>query len=149
MAAITIERRIEWMDTDAAGIWHYSTAIRFAEAAEIELHRQLGIIDHTFGHTPRAHIEFDFNRSARFDDLIEITLEVSRVGTTSVTYTVTMTCQGDPVASGQVVTVLTDEDGRPTPLPAQVRRPLLGEHHDAGASGPGSPPSATSPSRDA
>jgi YbgC/YbaW family acyl-CoA thioester hydrolase len=148
MAAITIERRIEWMDTDAAGIWHYSTAIRFAEAAETELHRQLGIVDHTFGHTPRAHIEFDFNRTARFDDVIEITLTVSRVGTTSVTYTVAMACQGDPVATGQVVTVLTDEDGRPTPLPAQLRGPLLGEHHDAGMSGPGSRPSATSPSLD-
>ncbi|HSJ83742.1 MAG TPA: thioesterase family protein [Acidimicrobiia bacterium] len=126
MIAITIQRRIEWMDTDAAGIWHYSTAIRFAEAAETELHRQLGIIDHTFGHTPRAHVEFDFSRTARFDDVIEITLGVSGVGTTSLTYSVTMTCQGDPVASGRVVTVFIDEGGKPTPWPAQVREALSG-----------------------
>ena len=126
MTAITIERRIEWMDTDAAGIWHYSTAIRFVEAAETELHRELGIIDRTFGHTPRAHVEFDFHRTVRFDDLVATTLAVSRVGTTSVTYSVTMTCQGDPVASGQVVTVLIDEGGKPTPWPAQVREALSG-----------------------
>jgi len=126
MTAITIERRIEWMDTDAAGIWHYSTAIRFVEAAETELHRELGIIDRTFGHTPRAHVEFDFHRTVRFDDLIATTLAVSRVGTTSVTYSVTMTCQGDPVASGQVVTVLIDEGGKPTPWPGQVREALSG-----------------------
>jgi len=59
------------MDTDAAGIWHYSTSIRFVEAAEAELHRQLGIIDLTFGLTPRAHVEFDFHRTARFDDTLE------------------------------------------------------------------------------
>ena len=126
MTAITIERRIEWMDTDAAGIWHYSTAIRFVEAAETELHRELGILDRTFGHTPRAHVEFDFHRTVRFDDLVATTLAVSRVGTTSVTYSVTMTCQGDPVASGQVVTVLIDEGGKPTPWPAQVREALSG-----------------------
>ena len=126
MTAITIERRIEWMDTDAAGIWHYSTAIRFVEAAETELHRELGIIDRTFGHTPRAHVEFDFHRTVRFDDLIATTLAVSRVGTTSVTYSVTMTCHGDPVASGQVVTVLIDEGGKPTPWPGQVREALSG-----------------------
>jgi YbgC/YbaW family acyl-CoA thioester hydrolase len=126
MTAITIERRIEWMDTDAAGIWHYSTAIRFVEAAETELHRELGIIDRTFGHTPRAHVEFDFHRTVRFDDLIATTLAVSRVGTTSVTYSVTMTCQGEPVASGQIVTVLIDEGGKPTPWPAQVREAFSG-----------------------
>jgi len=126
MAAITIQRRIEWMDTDAAGIWHYSTAIRFVEAAETELHRQLGIIDRTFGYTPRAHVDFDFHRSVGFDAVIEITLEVAEVGTTSVTYSVTMRCGGDPVASGQVVTVLIDEGGKPTPWPGHVRDALTG-----------------------
>lgn len=126
MAAITIERRIEWMDTDAAGIWHYSTAIRFVEAAETELHRRLGIIDRTFGYTPRAHVEFDFHRTVRFDDVVEITLTVSRVGTTSATYTVTITCDGDSVASGRVVTVLIDDAGQPAPWPSDVREALIG-----------------------
>jgi acyl-CoA thioester hydrolase len=126
MASVTIERRIEWMDTDAAGIWHYSTAIRFVEAAETELHRQLGIIDRTFGLTPRAHVEFDFHRSVGFDDAIDITLEVAEVGTTSVTYSVTMRCGDDPVASGRVVTVLIDEDRKPTPWPDDMREALTG-----------------------
>lgn len=123
-AAVTISRRIEWIDTDAAGIWHYSTAIRFVEAAETELHRQLGIIDLTFGVTPRAHVEFDFHRTVRFDDVLDITLAVSAVGRTSLTYDVTMTCGDDPVASGKVITVLIDCDGRPTPLTQELREAL-------------------------
>jgi YbgC/YbaW family acyl-CoA thioester hydrolase len=125
-AAITIERRIEWIDTDAAGIWHYSTAIRFVEAAEAELHRRLGIIDKTFGHIPRAHVEFDFHRTVRFDDVVQIALEVSAVGNTSVTYVVVMSCEGDPVAAGQVVAVLIDDAGKPTPWPGHVREALNG-----------------------
>jgi acyl-CoA thioesterase FadM len=35
-ARIRIRRRVEWMDTDAAGIYHWSTVIRLTEAAEIE-----------------------------------------------------------------------------------------------------------------
>jgi acyl-CoA thioester hydrolase len=126
MASVTIQRRIEWMDTDAAGIWHYSTAIRFVEAAETELHRRLGIIDRTFGLTPRAHVEFDFHRAVGFEDVIDITLEVAEVGTTSVTYSVTMGCGGDPVASGRVVTVLIDEDGKPAPWQDNMRETLTG-----------------------
>ena len=53
---ITIKRRVEWMDTDAAGIWYHSTVIRWAEDAEAELHRQLGIVQRTFGATPRVNI---------------------------------------------------------------------------------------------
>ena len=126
MPSTTIRRRIEWMDTDAAGIWHYSTAIRFVEAAETELHRQLGIIDVTFGLTPRAHVEFDFHRTVRFDDMLDITLTVSDVGTTSVTYEVTMTCDREPVATGRVVAVLIDEIGMPSPWPETLRAALDG-----------------------
>jgi hypothetical protein len=47
--SVTISRRVQWMDTDAAGIWHYSTVLRWAEKAETELHRLLGIVGDTFG----------------------------------------------------------------------------------------------------
>ena len=51
-ARIRIRRRVEWMDTDAAGIYHWSTVIRFAEAAEMELHTALGIAPVIFGASP-------------------------------------------------------------------------------------------------
>ena len=42
-ARVLLQRRIEWMDTDAAGIYHWTTAFRLAEAAEAVLHTALGI----------------------------------------------------------------------------------------------------------
>src|ERR687887_445643 len=53
-ARVVLRRRIEWMDTDAAGIYHWTTVFRLAEAAEAALHTALGIVDLTFGATPRV-----------------------------------------------------------------------------------------------
>jgi hypothetical protein len=54
-ASSTIPRRIEWIDTDARGIYHWVTVVRYVEAAEALLHDRLGIRQRTFGRTPRVH----------------------------------------------------------------------------------------------
>lgn len=122
-ASITVRRPLEWMDTDAAGIWHYSTAIRFTEHAELLLHEQLGVAGWTFGRTPRAHVEFDFTRPVRFGDTVATTLTVDRVGRTSITYAVELAGDDGPYATGRVVTVLAD-DGAPVAVPADLREAL-------------------------
>lgn len=124
----TITRRIEWMDTDAAGIYHYSTLLRLAEAAESALHTDHGIADITFGATPRAHIEFDFKREVRFNDEVVVELIVADLGRTSITYEFIFTHLGDLVATGKIVGVFIDrESRRPAPWPAAVRAVLARE----------------------
>jgi acyl-CoA thioester hydrolase len=128
-ATITVSRPLEWMDTDAAGIWHYSTVIRFSEHAELALHDRLGITDRTFGCTPRARISFDFVTPVRFGDTVATTFTVSRVGRTSIAYEVVLADDADRArvfARGEVVTVLTDAPGgRPTPVDDGLRAVLL------------------------
>jgi acyl-CoA thioester hydrolase len=126
-ATITIQRRVQWMDTDAAGIWHHSVVLRWAEEAEAELHRRLGIIDLTFGATPRVKTEFEFPSSVRFDDAVDVTLTVSHVGTTSMTYEIEVTNESRPVANGRMVVVLIDRaSGDKKPWPDKVRDTLAG-----------------------
>lgn len=96
------------MDTDAAGIWHHSTIIRWTEDAEAELHRRLGIIDRTFGATPRVRVEFEFGAPLKFDAEVDVTLGVETIGTTSITYAVTVERDGESLASGKMVAVLID-----------------------------------------
>lgn len=113
------------MDTDAAGIWHHSVVLRWAEEAEAELHRRLGIVDLTFGVTPRVRTEFDFAKFIRFDDPVEITLTVSELGATSLTYEVEVTSESRPVATGRMVIVFIDRDtGEKKPWPNSVREAL-------------------------
>src|SRR5437764_15100759 len=90
-ARVTLRRRIEWIDTDAAGIYHWTTAFRFAESAEAALHTALGIADVTFGATPRVHVSADFERALAFNEVVEGDLAVRAVGRTSVEYGLAVT----------------------------------------------------------
>lgn len=118
-------RRIEWMDTDAAGIYHYSTLLRLAEAAETELHTERGVAEITFGATPRAHVEFDFKRPVRFNDEVVTEIAVAALGRTSITYDYTFTHDGELVATGKIVAVFIDRDSRrPAEWPEEVRAAL-------------------------
>jgi acyl-CoA thioester hydrolase len=124
-ASITLARRVHWMDTDAAGIWHYSTVIRWAEEAETELFRGLGLLDATFGVTPRVRVEFEFHKALRFDDPVDIAIEVARLGTSSIEYAIDVHSEGDVAATGRVVAVLVDPDtGSTAPWPDELRRLL-------------------------
>jgi len=126
-ASTTIQRRLEWIDTDAAGMWHYSTVIRYAEAAEIALHDELGITEFTFGALPRVHVEYDFVAAVIFGELVSITLTVGEVGDSSLTYHVDLSVDERRVATGKIVTVLIDrETERPTAWPTDIRVKLEG-----------------------
>jgi acyl-CoA thioester hydrolase len=127
MRSVTIRRRVQWIDTDAAGIWHHSLATRWAEEAEAELHRELGIIDETFGATPRVRTEFDFSDSLRFDDEVDITLTVADLGDTSVTYDIEVTFDSTVVVRGRMIAVLIDRDsGKKRSWPDHLRVALAG-----------------------
>lgn len=124
-ARITVTRPLEWMDTDAAGIWHHSTLIRFLEQAELELHRRLGIVDLTFGFTPRVRLEIDFRQPVRFGDDVTTTLTAARIGRTSMDYDFVLEGPRGLVAEGKLVTVLIDGEGAPREVPDDLRRALL------------------------
>ena len=80
-----IEERVRWGDVDAASIIFYGAYIRFFEFAETELFRAVGLpysvmFDELDIWLPRAHLECDFRRSAKLDDMLEVCVFVGRVG---------------------------------------------------------------------
>jgi acyl-CoA thioester hydrolase len=125
-ASIVVQRRIEWSDTDASGMYHNTAAFRFIEVAETALLDRLGFVQDVYGRHPRVHIEADFLRPLRFRDLVDIELRVAAVGRTSVTYDVELRCRGEVAVRGRAVAVLmTRIDGEATPWPDQQRQLLL------------------------
>src|SRR4051794_38056961 len=121
-ARVVLRRRIEWMDTDAAGIYHWTTVFRLAEAAEAALHTALGIADFTFGATPRVAVSASFARPLRFNEPVEVELAVTAIGTTSVRYRLTVTADGTAAAEGDIKTCLVDRStGRAVPWPDAIR----------------------------
>src|ERR1035437_5675293 len=86
-----VTRRVEFAETDLAGIMHFSNYFRFMETAEHAFFRSLG-----FSVTgsrselqvclPRVHAECDFAAPLRFEDEVQVRLLVERKGRRSLTY---------------------------------------------------------------
>ena len=124
-ASITIQRRIEWSDTDASGHWHNVAVFRMLEWAETALLDRLGVVEQVYGRLPRVHVSADFKGRLSHRDLVDITLRVEEVGRSSITYGATVTHQGEPVAEARFVVVLVDDEGTPRAWDDEHRRLLL------------------------
>jgi YbgC/YbaW family acyl-CoA thioester hydrolase len=103
-------RRVEFSDSDMAGIMHFANFFRFMEAAETEFLRTLGLSvsmnweGQGIGF-PRVSATCDFLKPARFEDVLEITVQVAKVGRKSVTYAFEFFKDGDVIARGQISSV--------------------------------------------
>jgi YbgC/YbaW family acyl-CoA thioester hydrolase len=133
----TIEERVRWGDVDAANIIFYGSYIRFFEIAETELFRAVGmpygkIFDELDIWLPRVHLECDFHRAAQMDDLLEVSVYVGKIGTTSLRLNFEVrrktedgTIEKDLMATAHFVLVSTDRQGfKPLPVPDELKRAL-------------------------
>jgi YbgC/YbaW family acyl-CoA thioester hydrolase len=86
-----IVRRVEFSDTDMAGIVHYSNFFRYMEAAEHAFFRSLGFsvvtrdVDPPVG-WPRVHAECDYTQPLRFEDEFEVHMLVSEKNSKTLSY---------------------------------------------------------------
>ena len=76
-----LQRRVEFSETDAAGIVHFSNFFRYMESAEHAFFRSLGysVMMRHFNPPigfPRVHVACDYKSPLRFEDLVEIHLLV-------------------------------------------------------------------------
>jgi acyl-CoA thioester hydrolase len=83
-------RRVEFSDTDMAGLMHYSNYFRFMETVESAFFRSLGYSivskqDLPVG-WPRVHAECDYAAPLCFEDEVEIHLLVSEKRSKSLSY---------------------------------------------------------------
>lgn len=76
--------RVQWDDTDGAGIHHNSAVGRWAEAAEAELAREAGLPGY-FLAAPRVRYEADFEAPLHFGQDVTAEVWVERAGTSSLT----------------------------------------------------------------
>ena len=86
-----MSRRVEFMDTDMAGIVHFTAYFRYMETAEHELFRSLGLtigVQDTTPHIgwPRVSCNFDYFGSLHFGEDFEVQIGVQRIGAKSITY---------------------------------------------------------------
>lgn len=128
----TIEERVRWGDVDAARIIFYGAYIHFFEFAETELFREVGLhygtmFDELKIWLPRVHLECDFRRAARLDDLLEVSVHVGRFGTKSMrlNFEVRRKNEDELIATAHFVLAAVNQDTFETvPIPAELRERL-------------------------
>jgi YbgC/YbaW family acyl-CoA thioester hydrolase len=103
-------RRVEFADTDMAGLIHFSNFFRYMEAAEVDLLHSLGwsVTMDWEGHRisfPRVSASCDFLKPARFMDVLDISVTVQNLGRKSVTYGFEFSKGDTLVARGQITAV--------------------------------------------
>jgi len=131
--AFVTTRRVEFSDTDAAGMMHFVAFFRMMEQAEHELLRSVGlsvVMNDQGGQIswPRVAARCEFEAAARFEDLLEIEVRIARLGKRSVTYAHRFLRAGQLLASGEVTSVCCRvRDGAPPesmPIPATIAEKL-------------------------
>ena len=84
-----LTRQVEFSDTDAAGIMHFSNFFRYMEAAEHAFFRSLGTSIHAAGGDlgwPRVYADCHYKYPLRFEDVVEISLFVREPWTARPTF---------------------------------------------------------------
>lgn len=112
--------RVQFSETDMAGIVHFANFFRYMEATEHAFFRSLGFSIHTVeeGKTygwPRVHVDCDYKQPLRFEDLVEVELRVREKKSKSLSYSFLFRrlTDGEPVevASGRITAVCVAMDG--------------------------------------
>jgi acyl-CoA thioester hydrolase len=117
--------RVGFSDTDAQGIVYYGRYLPYFDLARVEYHRHLGMLrldtEHEF--VMRAS-DIEYLAPARFDDLLEVFIRVSRIGRTSATYEMAAYLVEDDelLVTAHQTLVLVDLEARTaTPIPDDFR----------------------------
>jgi YbgC/YbaW family acyl-CoA thioester hydrolase len=133
-SVFTTQRRIEFGDTDMAGIVHFSNFFRFMEAAETSFLHSVGLsVSWNEGGVhlgfPRVSASCDYSRPAVFEDVLDIAVTVEKIGRKSVSYRFDFSRAGAVIAVGRITAVFC----RTTPghvesieIPEAIRKKLQG-----------------------
>ena len=122
-----LTRRVQFYETDAAGIVHFSWYFRYMEEAEHALWRAAGLSvmepESDIG-WPRVAASFEYHRALRFEEEFEVRLQVAAIGQKTLRFTCVLTRDGVRIATGALtVACVRHRAGEPMkgiPIPPEI-----------------------------
>ena len=121
--------RVYYEDTDVAGIVYYANYLKFAERARTEMLRLAGVNQSEMA--KRYGMAFavrncaiDFRAPARLDDLIEVRSRFTEMAGATVSVAQAIWRDAEKLVCLDVRVACLRENGRPTRVPAPLRRAL-------------------------
>ena len=125
-SAFQYRRRVQFAETDLAGIAHFSCYFRYMEEAEHALWRAAGLtIARPGGEVgwPRVAAAFEFKAPLRFEDEFDVGVRIANVSTRSIQYGFTLTRGSTTIGEGTMTAVAVrygPERAIPIEVPADV-----------------------------
>jgi len=122
-----LHRRVNFYETDCAGIVHFSWFFRYMEEAEHAMWREAGLSiapsDAGVGF-PRVAASFDYLKPLRFEEEFDVHLRVAAIGERTIRYTCVLTRDDIRIATGTTtvacVTVRPDASMKAIPFPPEI-----------------------------
>lgn len=127
--------RVWFSDTDAQGVVYYGRYLPYLDHARHEYLRHLGLLGRWKGEREfvmRA-VEIEYEAPAVWDDLLEVFIRTSRLGTTSAVSEAEVRRVADDrvMCRARMTVVMVDhETRRPTPIPDEWRTAVVGFEGD-------------------
>lgn len=120
--------RVYYEDVDLAGIVYYANYLRFYERARSEALREAGV-DQTALRAEGlvfavSRFEADYLAPARFDDLLTVETETTRLGAASLHMEQRILRDDAPLNRARLRVAFMDVEGRPRRMPAALREAL-------------------------
>ena len=121
--------RVYFEDTDFSGFVYHTGYLRWCERGRSDLLRLLGVHHSELaepgeGKPPSAfvlrHMEVDYLRPARIDDVLEVTTELAEIGRVHLTLAQAVMRGEEILCRVRVKAVLVSLEGRPLRLPQQL-----------------------------
>ena len=106
----SLTRRVQFSETDMAGIMHFSNFFKMMEEVEHAFFRSVGLsvsMQHDDIHIgwPRVSAACEFFGPVKFEDEVELKMRVTRVGEKSFSYDVDFLVGGRRMALGKTTSV--------------------------------------------
>ena len=117
-----LRRRVQFHETDVAGIVHFSWFFRYMEEAEHALWREAGLSIHppdTEIGWPRVAAAFEFHRALRFEDEFEVWLRVAEITKKTIRYSCLLKKDDATIATGTMTIACVRK--RPTLQAIEIR----------------------------
>jgi acyl-CoA thioester hydrolase len=119
------EVRVIFGDTDQMGVVYYANYLRFFEGARSALWRSLGRsykdVEAQGIALPVVEAHVNYRKPARYEDLLEVEVEISEVRMASMRFTYVVWRGTDKIADGYTRHGVIGVDGRPRALPDSLR----------------------------
>ena len=121
-------RRVQFYETDAAGIVHFSWFFRYMEEAEHALWREAGLSIAPPGGEigwPRIAAAFDYHRPLHFEEEFEVSITIAAISKKTIQYTCLITRGHTKIATGNLTIACVSKRAREPLRAIEIPREIV------------------------